>query len=390
MIDMQAQIDAIKASWVQRIVSAPENHKWSFLPKQYLNKFGSDFLVIKTTFNKASMFPPIKQIPEFYQQIVCAYNKSKIITPEDFISNIVDQPLWGNRFITFNNQTLFYSNWIESKIISLSNLRIKNGKIDINYIYSILKNKCNFFGEITILQNAIRAYNLDFNNEPKDNINIPIYVVNSNELFVWSKQKSKYYYTNLIKQKKERAISEIYWIMRSQDEISEVQFDKSYVNKVKLVKDKKLAETNFKILQNILPCNLNLFRWKKSDTKLCSLCRYEESVSHLIYECYYAKYIWNIVQQALNMTITHDMVIFGTDLSLSINTVLSLIAYIIYKDWLVCSLEKKCRKQFPCYTTLLNEIRFRKVIYCGCDKKKWGEICNLLDQIIDFCVLTKK
>ena len=83
MIDMQAQFDAIKASWVYGIVNAPENHIWSFLPKQYLNKFGSDFIVI--TFNKASMFPPINQIPEFYQQIVCAYNKSKIITPEDII-----------------------------------------------------------------------------------------------------------------------------------------------------------------------------------------------------------------------------------------------------------------------------------------------------------------
>jgi len=152
---------------------------------------------------------------------------------------------------------------------------------------------------------------------------------------------------------------------------------------------KKLAETNFKILQNILPCNLNLFKWKRSDTKLCSLCQEEESVSHLIFACYYAKNIWNIVQQALNMSITHDMVIFGTDLSLSINTVLSLITYLIYKDWLVCSLEKKSRKQYPCYKTLLGEICFKKSIYCGCDQKKWGEICNLLDQIIDFCVRYK-
>ena len=139
------------------------------MPKQYLNKSGSDFLVIMTTFNKVSMFPPNNYIPEFYQQM-CGYNKSKIITPEDFRHNIVDQPLWGNKFITFNNQTLFYRDWIKSKIISLSNLRIKNGKIDINFVYSRLNNNSNFFDEITILQNALSAYKLDFHNELKYSI----------------------------------------------------------------------------------------------------------------------------------------------------------------------------------------------------------------------------
>ena len=37
----------------------------------------------------------------------------------------------------------------------------------------------------------------------------------------------------------------------------------SYVCKVKQLKDKKLVETNFKILNNILPCNGNLSKWGK-------------------------------------------------------------------------------------------------------------------------------
>ena len=74
----------------------------------------------------------------------------------------------------------------------------------------------------------------------------------------------------------------------------EVLFHKSYVDEVELLKDKNLAETIFKILQNIHQCNLYLFKWRRSDTKLCSLCQDEESVSHLIFACYYAKK-WNIV-----------------------------------------------------------------------------------------------
>ena len=54
------------------------------------------------------------------------------------------------------------------------------------------------------------------------------------------------------------------------------------------MKDKKLAETNFKILNNILPCNRNLFKWGKCDTNLCHFCQEEESVGHLLLECTYA------------------------------------------------------------------------------------------------------
>ena len=33
MIDLRSHISAIKAAWAARIVTAPANHVWSFLPK---------------------------------------------------------------------------------------------------------------------------------------------------------------------------------------------------------------------------------------------------------------------------------------------------------------------------------------------------------------------
>ena len=38
-------------------------------------------------------------------------------------------------------------------------------------------------------------------------------------------------------------------------------FNESCKRKIKVLKDKKLAEINFKILNNILPCNRNLLKW---------------------------------------------------------------------------------------------------------------------------------
>ena len=85
--------------------------------------------------------------------------------------------------------------------------------------------------------------------------------------------------------------------------------------KVKQLKDKKLAETNFKILNDILPCNRNLFKWEKSDTNLCLFCQEEESVSHLLYDCICAQKIWKLVKDVFHLrhAISHDDVIFGVD-----------------------------------------------------------------------------
>ena len=116
--------------------------------------------------------------------------------------------------------------------------------------------------------------------------------------------------------------------------------------KVKQLKDKKLAETNFKILTNILPYNRNLSKWGKSDTNLCLFCQEEESVSHLLFDCICAQKIWKLVNDVFHLghAISHDDVIFGVDLELSMKYVFSILIYYIYKQWLIPSLENKLRR----------------------------------------------
>ena len=38
MVDFRSQICAMKAAWATRVVTAPNNHLWAFLPKLYLSK----------------------------------------------------------------------------------------------------------------------------------------------------------------------------------------------------------------------------------------------------------------------------------------------------------------------------------------------------------------
>ena len=58
---------------------------------------------------------------------------------------------------------------------------------------------------------------------------------------------------------------------------------------VKLEKEAKLKEFDFKLLHGILPCNRNLKKWKLRWDDKCDVCSLSQSIEHLLLECKYVK-----------------------------------------------------------------------------------------------------
>ena len=84
-----------------------------------------------------------------------------------------------------------------------------------------------------------------------------VYVHKSDEFYEWPINKSKCYYNHLIVDNiVEPLTSQTYWSNFTGLSL----FNESCMRKIKMLKDKKLAETKLKIL-NILPCNRNLLKW---------------------------------------------------------------------------------------------------------------------------------
>ena len=67
------------------------------------------------------MFPSLKTIPEFYQEVILSYNKSKILSNENSHENIKNQPIWCNKYIKFKGKALLFKSWIEDGIVVLKN-----------------------------------------------------------------------------------------------------------------------------------------------------------------------------------------------------------------------------------------------------------------------------
>ena len=111
-----------------------------------------------------------------------------------------------------------------------------------------------------ILQKALTEAGISISIEPCGDVRVPVVLHKTDELYEWSIKKSKYYYKHLIADIVEPPTSQIYWSNYTGLNLIQDPFNESCKQKIKAVTDKKLAETNFKILNNILPCNRNLLK----------------------------------------------------------------------------------------------------------------------------------
>ncbi len=372
MIDIRSQFEAIKASWISRILNSGENDAWSIIPKSILSKFGEHNLILKMNFQKEDEFPYFKKCPKFYKEAICAYNKSKSMTKEDFCKNIKDQIIWGNRFLKFEGKSLFFRNWIDKGIIKIKNLKFVNNKIDHDFIYETVSDKSNIFHQLSLLTKAFKPFQiLITQNEPSQDITLPMYILEGNNIENVPFTSSKPYYEYILLplcNKNHKSIQK--WCTTF--EICKDDIYSAWHKRVHLIKDKRIAETQFKILHRILPCNKNLSKWKRSNTDKCSFCNEVEDIPHLLYFCKYANNIWNHVSQALDIKLDVTHILFGRNVEPALDMVICLIVHFIYKEWLAQSLNGSQRNGH-----VLGLKGFKHELLFHCDTFKSSDINSL-------------
>ena len=132
--------------------------------------------------------------------------------------------------------------------------------------------------------------------------------------------------------------------------------------KVVQTKEKKLKEFNFKLLHGILSCNKDLFRWKIRPYDICDVCQEIQTIEHLLYDYSYVKPLWNIIDLVYG-TKVNFIQILGVDELFNYGSVITLICFLIYKEWLLLSLENRKRNPVIALKYFNNEIKLRIKIY---------------------------
>jgi hypothetical protein len=303
---------------------------------------------------------------------------------ETFSRNILTQNLWGNRFLVYGRkqETLFFKKWIDSGFLEIRHLRFKNGVLDEKYLHTKITKRSNIYREITLLKKKTFMH-LIRNGNPEEEHNLRLYIIDNAEYDNIMPKKSIFFYSNLVSQKLVKPVSRQSWSDKLN--IEKEDLDKAYTLKIVHIKDKKISEMNFKILHNILPCNKNLLSWKKSNSKYCTVCSQEETIEHLLYNCEYAQSIWKDVKVSMNIEISLIDIICGINLDKTTSFIISLIAFLIYKDWLITSLNNNQHtNKKPRLKLFASVLYLRKWVYQHCSSK-WKNICIKLETLIYYC-----
>ena len=97
-------------------------HGLTFLKKSFKNMgcYKNQISLLASNFIIPKQLPEIENIPPFYQEMITSYNKAKLQSQSNSIENILDQPLWGNTFITHKHKAIWFKNWISSGILTLN------------------------------------------------------------------------------------------------------------------------------------------------------------------------------------------------------------------------------------------------------------------------------
>jgi hypothetical protein len=113
--------------------------------------------------------------------------------------------------------------------------------------------------------------------------------VNKNQKSIHNITNKDIYWILVTNKQKKPNITETSW---NDLEISENQW-KEIFTIPGLIRNTKIKAFQYKLLYNLLPCNLYLHRIKRSDTDKCNDCQILDNAAHYLFECDQLKIFWN-------------------------------------------------------------------------------------------------
>ena len=296
--------------------------------------------MVEFNFKDVKQFPLLKSIPLFYQNIFIAFNRAKNLNKPVTKQMFLEEIIWGNLHFTYfsketkNREVLYFKNWIDAGLIYFNSLKFTEGQIDVEYIYSKIKDKRNIYSEIFYVKEALRPFSQLINTfqvETHDRLSRePGPLVNENHCKL-KMMNNKQLYTSG-NNKKIPPFQEHFWIRLFDD--SNINYKALYTKKIKHIQDKQIAEFNYKIRNLILPYEKNLKKWGFASSDKCEICNVLYDIPHLLFFCKKANCFWRKVSTFLNINLTiKDIIISNMDQTTCL--LISVIAFFIYKDWYI-------------------------------------------------------
>ena len=298
--DYESIKNSLLVPWVKRMIDG-KDEAWMAIPSFYLENVGGTF-IFECNYDVDLL--DLSGLPEFYVNTLKAWSEIKgECIPENHLQ-IRDEILWNNKNITIAGKSIYYKDWHavgiekikdllngENKFASYQNLSKKLGKRFpftkllglVNAIPVSWKQK---------LRTQSRFTNDNDHHNTKDSLTTKgITCKQSCSIFVKRKFKEPLANNRL----RRLGFNEL-------DRINEI-----HSLSFRMTKETKLSIFQFKIIHNILPHRVLLYKMKITDSDLCLYCGSPETLQHLLVSCPLLRTFWSDVLTWWNSSSTYNI-----------------------------------------------------------------------------------
>ena len=284
---ISSMIKSIKMKWIQAI-SSKQN---SFTLSAEANIKIDD---LQTWISSKNDISHLNVIPApFYQQILEYWTEIHSIEPQTS-NEIMNEPLWGNKFILVDKRPAHFSDFRNVGITDVKDIMQPNGTF---FSKDELNRKFNF--NIDIMRfNSIKSavpkkWITNIRSKPPDlqwRAPIGIQVKINNNYKPLSNVKCKEFYWIFINQNYERSKALETW----EELFYYVEFDWEIFHLLpfKCARETSLQSMQFQIINRYFPCGETLNTWYKTNSYSCEHCGECESLQHYFIECPQVRTFW--------------------------------------------------------------------------------------------------
>ena len=155
-----------------------------------------------------------------------------------------------------------------------------------------------------------------------------------------------------------------------------------YWQKIRKINVPKLAEFNFKLLHNIVPCGKVIHKWQNYVSENCEFCGKIETTKHMLFDCPRVIDIWKMINNHINLMVTWKHILCGfpsydiTQKLCDLNYVIVIVAYAIFKENNRCKWEKISYKDTNLVATVKENLRCYSIICKQLDHKSTDILLN--------------
>ena len=305
MIDLRVMQTSFLLQWVPRLFLSDASMYWKNIAKSILSSHGPNFECFHANVS-AKRLKGYEQIrSNFWQSVL----KSFLDNNNRFQNKEFNPMLWNNINFTYNGNVLFFKEWAQKGLIRIQDLIDNNDCIPLERIRHILGNSPQRFLEYATVRSVVVSF-LKKRQNYENCINL------GNVPFFCGKQlfKACEFRESMVNNNKTEPCSKHFWKRKFDYDVTKNDWQLSF----QVTQETRLRVLQWKLLHNIYPTNILLYKMKVTENNHCSYCNgIVDFIEHFFFYCPNVRTFWKNVQNFIlakyrtKLTLSVVDVIFG-------------------------------------------------------------------------------